>query len=115
MTRHYGTLQAAGLIPDSLTEEFGKARGYLNRFLDDETYIDYNGKQLTHRYILYVFVYGALAHTNQGKRAVYDEWRAVPIFFPMVEREFIAIMSMVLSVIFAMREINGRALAAASG
>jgi hypothetical protein len=110
MARHYDGLRAADLIPDSLASDFAKARDTLNRFLDSETFINHNGRQLTHRYILDVFVYGYLAHTNEEKRAVYDEWRAVPPFYPLIEREFIATMCKVLAVIFGMRELNKRAL-----
>lgn len=107
---HYNALRAADLIPEDLAEDFGKARHRLSQFLDSETYINHNEQQLTHRYIFEVFVYGYLAHTNEEKRAVYDQWRAVPFFFPMIEREFIAIMREVLTVIFGMRDLNRRAL-----
>jgi hypothetical protein len=110
MPRHYDVLRAADLIPQNLARDLGKKRDYLNRFLDSETYMNYNGRQLTRRYILDVFFYGALAHTNKEKRAVYDQWQAVPPFFPMVEREFIAIMRDVLAVIFGVRDLNKRAL-----
>ena len=74
--------------------------------------MNHNDRRLTHRYILFVFLYGALAHTDKEKRAGYDQWRAVPIFFPLIKREFTAIMREVLAVIFGMRDINRRALAA---
>jgi hypothetical protein len=38
--------------------------------LDAETYMNYNDRRLTQRYILFVFLYGALAHTDNEKRAV---------------------------------------------
>lgn len=108
---HYDALLADSVIPESLAEEYGETRAALNRFLDAETYMNHNDRQLTHRYILDVFLYGALAHTDKEKRAVYHEWQAVPIFFPMVKREFTAVMREVLAVIFGMRGINRRVLA----
>jgi hypothetical protein len=110
IARHYDGLRAAGLIPENLANEFVNERNRLNRFLDSETNINVHDQQLTRRYIWDVFVNGAIAHTDKEKRDVYDQWRAVPPLFPMIEREFIAIMGSVLAVIFAVRNLNKRTL-----
>ncbi len=111
MAKHYAALRADDAIPEELAEEYGEARAALNRFLDAETNINHNDRQLTHGYILDVFVYGVLAHTNKEKRAVYQQWQAVPIMLPMITYQFTAIMREVLGVIFGVRDINRRALA----
>lgn len=110
MARYYDRLRAAGLIAENLASDFGDVRDYLNQFLDSETPLNFHDKRLTRHYIFDVFVNGAIAHTDKGKRAIYDQWKAVPMFSPAVENEFISIMCEVLAMIFWVRNLNKRAL-----
>jgi len=114
MTRLHDDLYAVSLVPQTIAEEFRAARNHVNEVLDSEMHMEYNGKQLTRRDVYEVFLWGGLAHANKTKKALYDEWRdfPLPMFFLMLEREFIATLGRILGAIFAMRDINTRALEA---
>jgi hypothetical protein len=113
IAQHYDELRDSGLVPAGLANDFSKARDRLNQFLDSEMPmmpITFNERRLTRRYIFDVFVNGAIAHPEMGKRDIYDQWCEVPFFFPMVENEFVSTMGGVLSLVFYVRNINARAL-----
>jgi hypothetical protein len=109
MARLYEKLRAAELIPENLAGEFKEVRSALNRYLDSDTFITFYGSRLTHRRLFDVFLYGYLSHNNPQKRAVYDQWKAEPIF-PWIEGEFIATMVEFSIVISRVRYLNERAL-----
>ena len=110
MARHYEKLREAELIPENLARDFKQALGALKRFLDSETSITFYDEPLIRRRVFEVFVFGFLSHTNEEKRAVYDQWKSATPVFPAIEREFIAIMVEFLNVILRVRDLNERTL-----
>ena len=98
-------------LPDYRKEktEFINARNKLNGYLDspDESLKIYdNGKILTPRKIFDTILYGELAHSNKAKRTKYNEWMVHPIQGPILKTEFVRILSIILSCISSIQEIN---------
>ena len=66
--------------------EFFNTRDELNDFLDspDEVlHIKVNNKEFSKREIYEIFIYGGLAHANEVKKKIYDEWMANPMLKPI--------------------------------
>lgn len=98
-------------LPDYCKEkiDFLNARKELNDYLDlpDKSLrINENGKTLTNREIYNTFIYGGLAHANKEYQKKYDEWMANPLLGPILQGEFINIMSNILRCIFYVQERN---------
>jgi hypothetical protein len=110
MARTYAALGAAGMVSSRLADEFNELRDQINAFLDQESYVKYNKEQLTQRRIFEVFMWGGLAHANEAKKALLDEWRQVPFFYLMLENEFVRTLAILLGAIFRMRGMNQEAL-----
>ncbi len=110
MDRMYEELWATSLLSDSLAEDFHKVREDLNEFLDKNTHVHYFGKTITRRDIYDTFMWGGLAHANEKKKAVYDEWQSLPFLFDMLEYEFVRVLVTYLKGIFFMRSLNEKAI-----
>ena len=98
-------------LPDNREEkiEFISARNKLNEYLDSpdkSLKMSYNGKVLTPRKIFDTILYGELAHSNKAKRVKYKEWMSHPIFGPILEAEFVLILSKILSCVLFIQTIN---------
>lgn len=99
-------------LPDYRKEktDFINARNKLNDYLDSPNgslKIEDNGKQLVPRKIFDTIIYGELAHSkNKYKREKYKEWMSHPILGPILEAEFVLILSNILSCISFLRTIN---------
>ncbi|MDP8939252.1 MAG: hypothetical protein M3N10_02990 [Actinomycetota bacterium] len=110
MAKMYDKLHASGLLSEAVAGKFSQIRGATNDYLSGETFIQHNDNRLTRRQIFDVFMWGGLAHANKSKKAVFDQWRQVPYFFPLVENEFVHTLVTLLGAIFRMRHVNGMAL-----
>ncbi len=110
MARMYSALSAEGLVSSRLAGEFNELRDRVNAFLDQESYVNYNEERLTQRRIFEVFMWGGLAHANEAKMALLDEWRQVPFLYLMMENEFARTLAILLGAIFRMRAMNLEAL-----
>ena len=89
--------------------EFFNTRDELNDFLDspDEVlHIKVNNKEFSKREIYEIFIYGGLAHANEVKKKIYDEWMANPMLKPITENEFINVMVGILQCILHVQELN---------
>ena len=101
-------------LPDHCKEkkEFLRTRKELNDYLDlpDKSLnITENGKTITNNEIFNTFVYGGLAHANVKHKKKYDEWMTnplSPLAGPILQQEFINIMSNILNVIYYIQELN---------
>jgi len=111
MARMYAKLSAAGVISRPLADRFNKLRDNVNLFLDQEISIQYNEEKLTRRRVFEVFMWGGLAHANEAKKALHDEWRQgpFPFFYLMLENEFVRTLAILLGAIFRMRSLNQEA------
>lgn len=112
MANLYRDLLQAGLVQESLVEDFNEACDAMNAYLNEKPYINvtYNGKSFTRRQILDTFVYGGLAHANVNKKVLCDEWKQIPFIFPMLENEFVSILMKILYIIDGVRHINAVAI-----
>jgi len=105
----------SGLFSTPLSTEWRDLRADLNRALDSTSFVGYNNQQLTMRRILETFVYGGLSHANVAKKELYAEWKRNPLFFPLVENEFVRTLAFVLDVVSYGRQLNERALRELAG
>ncbi len=97
-------------IDSDLIEDFHKARDALNQYLDSCSFIKINEHQLTQREVFEVIMWGGLAHANEKKKAVYDEWSKIPIVFPMLQNEFVVTLANTLKVLFYIRDLNQKVI-----
>lgn len=98
-------------LPDYRKEksDFQTARKQLNDYLDSpdkSLNINENGKILTNIEIFNIFLYGELAHANEEFEKKYNEWKANPLLYPLLQGEFINIMSNILRCILYIQELN---------
>lgn len=110
MDRMYEELRETSLLSKSLVEDFSEVRKVLNGFLNENTQMHYFGKTITRRDVYEVFMWGGLAHANEQKKAVYDEWQSLPFLFSMLEHEFVRVLVTYLKGIFFMRRLNKKAI-----
>jgi hypothetical protein len=112
MTKHVDALHAAGLISDVTRDKWNEAREAINALLDAKTHITETwqkdgtiGKEETYtrRRIMDVFVYGGFAHASREKKLLFDSWRAKPLFYPMVENEFVHVIG---TLVYTLAEVK---------
>lgn len=89
---------------------FKNARKKLNQFLDSNSSLAINNQFLTYRRILWVFIYGELAHADEKMKPVYDQWMSYEIFNAMIYNEFIRILGIVTSFIAYVQRLNEQVL-----
>jgi len=93
-------------ISQEKKELFKNARKKLNEFLDSNSPLGINEQFLTHRRILWVFVYGEFAHTDKELKPIYDQWMSYGIFNVTIYNEFIYVLGMVTSFIAYVQNLN---------
>lgn len=76
-------------IPPTLKREFEDCRGRLNRWLDGKSSLGMKGSPLIHRRILWVFVYGDVAHLSPKERKELERWRENPPFFRLLKTDLV--------------------------
>ncbi len=94
-------------------EIFRSIRKNLNDFLNSEStglQIEVDGKKLSNRHILDVFVYGGLAHANKKKKQEYDSWMRNPVLSQLIENEFISILGVVMKYIISTKNLNEKVI-----
>lgn len=98
-------------LPDYCSEksaclnEHKKINDYLDSH-DNSLNIKINSKRFTNREIFEIFFYGGLAHANKHKEEIYDQWMTDELLGPMLQNEFIKILSNVLSSILYIQKLN---------
>jgi hypothetical protein len=102
-------------VPADLRDEFHKVRDAVNGRLDGQPTLAFNvnGEVLTRRRILDVFLYGGLSHVEATKQKTYDSWRGIPMFFALIENEFMATMAEIFNCILWVQHLNNQLLAPA--
>lgn len=114
--RQIPDLYAKLTIPDELAAEVEEIRRDLNEYLDGASPFveDDQGLQLTRREVLYMVLYGELAHASEAQRKRWKLWTRGG-FGPLVESEFADVVAGVVQAIFWVRQVNLRALAFVRG
>jgi hypothetical protein len=96
-------------VSDEEKQRTRVATDSVKAFLDSPCEFGINGKTLSRRRLLYVFIYGGLAHANTDKRDEYEKWvksDAAPIMQCMFEE----IVATILRVIVSFLTINTRTI-----
>jgi hypothetical protein len=103
---------SAGILSIDLETEFQDIRNVLNGYLNDPHKFRYNenGKILTRREMMDMFLYGDLAHLNTSHRDRHQFWTQTELGSEMAFQEFIVIISGVLKAIWWFRDLNNKAL-----
>jgi hypothetical protein len=91
-------------------ELFADARDKLNAFLDSASPFTVNQKTATNRQILYLFVYGNLAHANPAKKQAFDRLVPVPIFGQLLWNHFVFILTDVVSCVLYIHGLNAEVI-----
>lgn len=97
-------------LDTQLVRRFQEARDAINSFLDQRSLLQENKSPLTHRAIFEIFMWGGLAHANEEKKKTFDRYRGIPIFFQILENEFVITLASILKAIFYIRELNKETL-----
>jgi hypothetical protein len=66
--------------------EYNRVRSELNESLDstpEPIHIVWGGREYTRREVMYIFVFGGLAHANRQKRQIFEDWKTDPNFYSM--------------------------------
>ncbi|MCH6557378.1 MAG: hypothetical protein IH803_04075 [Nitrospirae bacterium] len=106
MAKLYGRLK----IARATAGEFLALRKELNDFLDSTTSISIQeGRQLSHRDVFQLFLYGDLAHGTRKKRQTVQSFSRTP-FFSIVQADFARTLIVFVRVLPELKRVNGRAL-----
>jgi hypothetical protein len=99
-------------LPVSNEDKDKARRGFHNfqSFLDKPTGISFHGQSLTNRTILETLLYGNLAHTNDDKRRLYEDWVAAAPFDMLMEFCFEGVAAGVLQFIVEFKDFNNRTI-----
>lgn len=90
----------------SKKELFKDARNELNDYLDSKSPITFRGQSITRREILEVFLYGDLAHANEKKKEIFDQWMSYPLMDALIYHEFIRILGSLGYIIAYVQDLN---------
>jgi hypothetical protein len=101
--------QALSVSPD-LGQTFSSICAELNSFLDSDTNLSIEeGRQLSHREILKVFVYGTYAHTNEDLHGIFTGIRSTA-FFPIFQSHLIVEIKAFATSLRKLSAVNNKAL-----
>lgn len=93
-------------ISEQKKELFKDARNELNDYLDSKSPITSRGQSITRREILEVFLYGDLAHANEKKKEIFDQWMSYPLMDVLIYHEFIRILGSLAYIIAYVQDLN---------
>jgi len=99
-------------LSTALRGEFQLLRSHLNQFLDSPTNVAIEeGRLLTFRRVLDLFVYGGLAHSSPRHRATYEGLKTSP-FYHVIQADFVQAVGIFIIALRHMAAVNTRAIAA---
>ncbi|MBI1801707.1 MAG: hypothetical protein HYR71_08785 [Chloroflexi bacterium] len=99
-------------------EKFMEARDFLNKSLDEypSFQVEINGDKPTRRRILFVMLYGGLAHANDDEMvSAYRLWERDPIALTLLQNEFVIILTQTLKVIAYIAKLNAKEMGTSTG
>ena len=76
-------------ISHNWKDQFTRHRAWLNHILDEPLDITFKGQPLTRRYIFDIFINGRIAHAEQAKADILEDWEVDPLLYLEAEGEFI--------------------------
>jgi len=98
-------------VSSRLVSEFLRIRDELNAYLDGPSNLSISDDgPMTHRDILYVFLWGDLAHANGDHEATYRDLSQTP-FFPLFQSDFVTTVRVFIHALTLLRGLNNEALA----
>jgi hypothetical protein len=97
-------------ISSELKKNLVDWRKGLNDYLDKNTSVAIQGKNLSNRELLDIFIYGGLAHANTQKKAIYDNWKKMGLVYQILEVEFCSVLETVLRAILYVAGMNKKAM-----
>lgn len=87
-------------VSDHWKQKFSEARSEMNRYLDEypsiQTIVRGDAPPMR-RDIMFVFLYGDLAHVNDDKRAMFRKWMSNPLISGVLQTEFIQILGVLFN------------------
>ena len=93
-----------------LGDEFRKLADNLNAQLNAATNISIEeGKRLTYRDVLQIFIYGSHAHMTPRWHRVYQDLKTTP-FFPILQNDLVIALAYLLRTLHEMSLLNRRAI-----
>lgn len=107
----YDQLTTNSNIDPVAIDHFMNYRSQVKGYLDEEfTMLNMNGKIYTHGEIFFTFLYGGHAHSSGNKRTEWEMWRGNPLFFPLLENDFIVTCSVLINAVSCIRGLNNYVL-----
>ena len=108
--RNVARLYERSDLPDYLIQAFARTRADVNRYLDLETNISVEeGRKLTRRQVIDIFVYGGLAHSTEPHHTTFEQLRTTPMF-AILQVDFVHGVSAFISGLQALADVNRAAI-----
>lgn len=102
-------------ISQEKKELFKEAHKSFNDFLDSKSPITFQGKAITRREILWNFMYGELAHANETKEKILEQWTSNLLTKKLFQNEFIHILGTLTVIILYVQDLNEEVIEELSG
>jgi len=93
-------------ISDEIKNKFNDARSKLNNFLKSNSILKLNDENISYAKILDIFFYGGLAHANEKKKEIFDQWMGDPIVKGILINDFNLILGNMLNFILFIQKLN---------
>lgn len=97
-------------IPQQKKDSFKNAHGQLNELLGSHCPIVINGRTPTYNEIIRIIIYGQLAHRDEKKKAIYDQWMSHWLLKPTLTNEFVYILGLSMGIIAHVQKLNEEVL-----
>jgi len=92
-------------------DEFLQLRQQINEYLDSPSNLAISAeRQMTHREIMNMFLYGDLSHANKNHEATFKAVSQTP-FFPLFQADFVGTLCCVIRGLREIRNVNRKAIA----
>jgi hypothetical protein len=92
-------------------DEFLQLRQQINNYLDSPSNLAiYDERQMTHREIMEMFLYGDLAHANKNHEATFKAVSQTP-FYPIFQEDFVGTLCCVIRGLREIQNVNKKAIA----
>jgi hypothetical protein len=108
--RNMAQIYSSPLFSTLLVTAMHKRRNDFKTFLDAPSAVVWQSEKLTNRRVFDVFLYGGLTHANPSKKKEWDDWRAEPAIFGILQVNFNNIVIKHLNFILWLQDQNTVAL-----
>lgn len=98
-------------VEEWIKKHFESAYNYLQTYLSAPSLDqEYEGKRISNHELFDIFMYGALAHADRDKEALFNKWMGDPVFATYLQQEFVWMLRGLCFVISYIRDLNVKAL-----